>query len=210
LDMIRKRAPGGGRKPKGAAPMRSQVNVRMPDDIRAQLEAAARKRRRNVSEELLARLRVSFARERELDRKPATRALNYLISAIADLHAESAIRYGRLPKRPWTRDPFLFRSFKLTVARLLEVLEPPGDPQSFDNKHGDRTADLLPFDAPDDMADFASKELLWSLSVPHHVILRGDAKILDDEDKQELYALSNVRRDLGLGNDEPKSSEQGD
>src|SRR6516165_455129 len=55
--MARKRAPGGGRKPKGAAPMRSQLTIRMPDDLRTELEAAARKRGHNLTDELLWRLR---------------------------------------------------------------------------------------------------------------------------------------------------------
>jgi hypothetical protein len=204
--MVRKRAPGGGRKPKGAVPMRSQVNVRMPDDMRARLEAAARKRGRNVSEELLARLNASFARERELERERATRALMHMLSAAADLPAIYA-KFSRLPKRPWTRDPFLFQSFRLAVAQVLDELEPPGDPRSFDAKPGK----LLPFDTPEDLADFMSKELLLALSEPNRLLVRAKASGANlDEYQQGAYALLNVRRDLGLGNDEPKSSKQGD
>ena len=73
--MARKRAPGGGRKPKGPVAARSQLTVRMPDDLRAELEAAARRRNRNLTDELIGRIRVSFAREHEQKRDPATRAL---------------------------------------------------------------------------------------------------------------------------------------
>ena len=73
--MARKRAPGGGRKPKGPVAARSQLTVRMPDELRAELEAAARRRNRNLTDELIGRIRGSFAREHEQKRDPATRAL---------------------------------------------------------------------------------------------------------------------------------------
>jgi hypothetical protein len=73
--MAQKRAPGGGRKPKGPVAARSQLTVRITDDLRAELEAAARRRNRNLTDELIGRIRVSFAREHEQKRDPATRAL---------------------------------------------------------------------------------------------------------------------------------------
>jgi hypothetical protein len=188
--------------------MRSQFTCRMPDDLRSQLEVAARKRGRNLTDELLGRLRGSFAREREHERNPTTRALGYLISAMAELHAGSASKYSRLPKRPWTRDPFLFRSFKLAVAQLLDALEPPGDPQAFDSKPIVTSGDMLPFDTPEDMADFASKELLWAVSLDARTTQSIRRMISDDDVEQDLYAIEDARRDLGI--EESKSSEQGD
>jgi len=117
--MAQKRAPGGGRKPKGPVAARSQLTVRMPNDVRAELEAAARRRNRNLTDELIGRIRVSFAREHEQRRDPATRALLFLISQLAEqVHLNSPIE--------WHQNPFMFRAFKLAVARLLDALEPSG------------------------------------------------------------------------------------
>jgi hypothetical protein len=121
--MARKRAPGGGRKPKGATPARSQLTVRMPDDVRAELEAAARRRNHNLTDEVIGRIRASFAREYEQKRDPATRALLFLISQLAEqVHMNSPIE--------WHQNPFMFKAFKLAVARLLDALEPSGKIQS--------------------------------------------------------------------------------
>jgi hypothetical protein len=92
----------------------------MPDDLRSELEASARKRGRNLTDELLGRLRSSFAREHEQKRDPATRALNYLISKVAEL------THLGLPVK-WHQDPFMFRAFKLAVGALLDALEPSGE-----------------------------------------------------------------------------------
>src|SRR5262245_44631170 len=103
--MARKRAPGGGRKPKGAVAA-GLVAVRMQDDLRAQLDAAAKKRGYTLTDEVLGRLRASFAREREQRRDRAMRALGFLIATVADV----AHLGGRLNKQ-WHRDPFMFQAF---------------------------------------------------------------------------------------------------
>jgi hypothetical protein len=91
----------------------------MPDDVRTELEAAARRRNRNLTDELIGRIRASFAREHEQKRDPATRALLFLFSQLAEqVHLNSPIE--------WHQNPFMFRAFKLAVARLLDALEPSG------------------------------------------------------------------------------------
>jgi hypothetical protein len=102
---------------------RSQLTVRITDDLRAELEAAARRRNRNLTDELIGRIRLSFAREHEQKRDPATRALLFLISQLAEqVHMNSPIE--------WHQNPFMFRAFKLAVARLLDALEPSGKIQT--------------------------------------------------------------------------------
>jgi hypothetical protein len=90
----------------------------MPDDLRTELEAAAKRRGKNLTDELCGRLLASFAREHEQKRDPATRALCFLISELG-----KTTHFGA---RKWHRDPFLFRAFRLAVANLLEALEPAG------------------------------------------------------------------------------------
>jgi hypothetical protein len=189
--MSRKRAPGGGRKPKGTVPMRSQVGVRMPDDMRAQLEAAARKRGHSLSDELLARLRASFARDDEQQRDPLARALNSLIFRIA----RDVRMFTR--SKEWTRNPFAFRAFKLGVAKLLDAFDPPGDIHApvFEN-------DYRPFEAPEDLAAMAADTLLtWlfyarPLSKDRKTQLEQELQLDSGPYERELYELLRVRNYL--------------
>jgi hypothetical protein len=130
----RKRAPGGGRKPKGPAPMRSQLTIRIPEDTRTQLEAAARRNRKTLSDELLWRLRSSFSRERDERRDPAMRGLCHLIAELAHhvvgIHAAEGI--SRYEVWDWRSDAFFYRAFKVAVIRLLDALEPTGPIKAHD------------------------------------------------------------------------------
>jgi hypothetical protein len=170
--MIRKRAPGGGRKPKGAAPMRSQVNVRMPDDLRIELDAAAKRRRNgNLSDEIIGRLQRSLSREREERRDPAMRGLCHLIAELAHhvvgIHGMRGI--SRYEIWDWRSDAFFYRAFKLAVVRLLDALEPAGpirppeivvnkgEPDSFTKRYIDS------FEAPETRAEDAVEFILDAL-----------------------------------------------
>src|SRR5690348_13060707 len=110
--MTRKRAPGGGRKAFGttaACPM----SIRIDDELRAQLEVAARKNAKqnrtwNVSREMVRRLRQSFRKERGDHRNQAMRAICHLV-------AETG-RRGLRTDEPmeghnWHRNPFKFKTF---------------------------------------------------------------------------------------------------
>jgi len=127
--MIRKRAPGGGRKPSPHT-ARAQLTVRMPDDLRAELEVEAQKRDRTLTDELLARLRSSLANGREQERDPALRALNFVIAQLAERISSGmymADRKARLRlQKDWRTDPFKFAAFRFAVGKLLDELQPPG------------------------------------------------------------------------------------
>ena len=137
-----KRAPGAGRKPKGNfSRLSSVLTVRMPDQMRKRLAAAAKKRPAggwSVSQELLHRVQRSFDRERDERRDPATRALCYLLAEVISMATTV------LPNRDWRSDPFVFRSISLAFTQLLAALEPEGDIQPppledepFSGWHGD-------------------------------------------------------------------------
>jgi Arc-like DNA binding domain len=117
----RKRAPGAGRKPKGEFEnLTSPFSLRMPPDLRKQVEAAARRTGRSMSQEILRRVQNSFHRDRDRSNDPALRAICFLISQIAK-HASV------LEQRTWRTDPFKFKTFKRGVAVLLSKLEPSGE-----------------------------------------------------------------------------------
>jgi hypothetical protein len=177
----KKRAPGGGRKSQGEfSQLTSLFAVRMPDELREQLEAAAKNNRRSASQELLRRLDNSFGRDRDRDRDPPTRALCFLLSELAE-----KIRWpAKNEKTPWHRNPFLFRAFKIAVAKLLDELEPKGKIKSLaavnrfadDLKQSEKllgketvlaaTESLFKsWSAPDGAAEHAFRKVLFDLHV---------------------------------------------
>jgi Arc-like DNA binding dprotein len=127
----RKRAPGGGMKPRGEfSGLTSVLSLRMPDDMRAQLESAAKKHRptkRSLTQELLKRLERSFNEDREKSRDPALRALLYLIGEVAEGVTNPAPVRLKNTRPLWHSDPFLFRAFRIAVDKLLDEFEPPGE-----------------------------------------------------------------------------------
>ena len=130
--MAKKRRAGGGRKPKGDfSKLVAPLSIRMPAEMRKQLEAAAKTNGRSLSQELLRRLRDSFHRERDKARDPAMRALCFLMAETA----QEAVGYHQLKPYPsrervpmfdWRTNPFFFRAFKIAVGKLLDALEPIG------------------------------------------------------------------------------------
>ena len=218
--MVRKRAPGGGRKPLGPSAAQP-LTIRMDGDLRSQLEEAAVKRSKrkqnwNLSQEILLRLRWSLSKERE-DRR------NRAVSAICDLISDMAKRelHTDLPgQQSWHRDPFTFRAFKEAVTHLLDLLEPPGEMRPPQN-----LADAVYFGDPKTFGEFAAFREHNALLHASPLTRDETAKFLGfgvrtrmpgmdiemvspltiDEFEHELHAWSGIRRALGI--DEPKESE---
>ena len=138
--MVRKRAPGGGRKPSPHTP-RAQLTVRMPDDLRKQLERSVARRKNGhgwtLTDELVHRLQRSFNRERDERRDPAARALCYLLAEVISFvnaerndPTELVIRDGNAefaPNSGWRSDPFSFRTIRLAFDLILDALQPAGE-----------------------------------------------------------------------------------
>jgi len=138
--MVRKREPGGGRKPSPHTP-RAQLTVRMPDDLRKQLERSVARRKNGhgwtLTDELVHRLQRSFNRERDERRDPAARALCYLLAEVISFvnaerndPTELVIRDGNaefVPNSGWRSDPFYFRAIRLAFDLILNALQPPGE-----------------------------------------------------------------------------------
>src|SRR5262249_46953506 len=132
-----------GRKPKGEfSKLTSSLTIRIPDDMRDQLEHEADTRNQNITQVLLWHLRQSFKREYEKEHNPAIRALCFLITKLA--HDVVGLHHGKRPIFSWRSDPFFFRAFKIAVAKLLDALEPEGKirppklPKPFDDIFKDR------------------------------------------------------------------------
>jgi hypothetical protein len=120
----RQRAPGGGRK-KGSTPRQPPMSIRLPADLRDQLQVAANRAKsgkgRKLSSEIIARLRRDIDREKEDQREPTTWALNYLIS---ELTRKTILASPSGQRFDWHNDSFVSDSFRLAVSMLLEQLRP--------------------------------------------------------------------------------------
>jgi hypothetical protein len=138
--MKRKRAAGGGRKPKGEfSQLTSSLTIRIPEDMRKQLESEAAARGQSVAQVLLWHLRQSFNLRHDRERDPALQGLLFMIGQLAERIGGGRYSGGRYildadyrphlseNKREWRTDLFKFRAFKFAVGQLLDTLkEPPG------------------------------------------------------------------------------------
>jgi Arc-like DNA binding domain len=158
----RKRAAGGGRKPKGDfAGLSSPLSIRMPTDLRKELEAAARDSGKSITQELLRRLNDSFQRDRNKKRDPASRALCYLLAELIEL---VKVNMGE-DRQQWRADPFAFQSIKLGFAQILDALEPKGEIKPPDDISLNPVA-VIAATSPDAMAKTAAQLILYWLQTP--------------------------------------------
>lgn len=210
--MAKKRAPGGGMKPRGEySGLTSVLSLRMPAEMREELEKAARARSRkenkdiSLSQELLGRLRRSFVRDSNEARDPALQAVCYLIGEVAEgVTSPFPIRFGNL--RPlWRSNPFLFRAFKLAVGKLLDALEPKGEiktPVTLEVAKG-HTLDLTfpsfvanRYQTPEALADFVAAGI-WQALIRTTPLTVMDPRITR-WDLNVDYDMDRARRDLSV------------
>lgn len=199
----RKRAKGAGAKPKGEfSGLTSPLSFRMPAAMRRELEQARRKSGRSTTQEVLTRLKYSFNEDRRKARDPALQAVCYLIGEAAEgITNPAPVRVKNL--RPlWRSDPFLFRAFKLAVAKLLDALEPAGEikpPRSgFEIADGTRilaASKILRdiYQTPETLGNFVAAGILRALLSPVPVESWGWPR-----PRWEDYGMEPACRDLGL------------
>jgi hypothetical protein len=183
----------------------------MPQELRGELEAAAKKRGRSLTRELIWRLQVSLNRERIDRQDQVMRALCFLFTDLAEkLHFRQ--------EGKWYRDPFTFRAFKLAVGKLLDALEPSGEAKSPFVKLGDSDEPLHQqlvewFRTPESAATHAAGLTLENLFRPKKItaeeraaIKRVETEIFDygtgnlmiEDFEREYFAMDMVGRVLGI------------
>jgi hypothetical protein len=121
--MVRRRAPGGGRKPRGEGAA-IHFNSRIAPEVRRRLEIDAARNGRSLSHEIEVRLADSVRVAPQPDEP--TRAFAYLIGELATILRVAE----RLPQEAafdWTRSRFDFEAFRYAVLHLLERLAPVGE-----------------------------------------------------------------------------------
>jgi Arc-like DNA binding domain len=217
----RKRASGAGRKPAGQfAGLSAPFNVRMPPELRAALEEAAKRRGRSMSQELLARLAYSFHRDREQAHDPAMRALCYLIADTARFVSGLFSTVDNKPHHDWRSSPFMFEAFKLAVAHLLNALRPKGEirspleelPMKFEGttrEEMEATRFFVDSYATPEARARIAFETVWNAVLtydprnveepPQDLYGSGDLrKRLKQWDEARAYGMADARRDLKL------------
>jgi hypothetical protein len=201
-----------GRPPKGDFEgLTSAISMRMPNDMRAMLEASAAKRPGggwSLTQEILHRLQRSFDRERDERRDPSSRALCYLLAEIISVVSRNSVG------NEWRSNPFAFRAIKLAFTQILDALEPPGKIIPPSQKTGDSFLDTLwvgmatagvGFEkTPEAMAEFACAELLSALrsesreSIPLSVQY-GDRPTLRSPQREDFeFGMTDAKRALEL------------
>jgi hypothetical protein len=199
--MVRKRAAGGGRKPKGDFhKVSSSFSIRMPAEMRAELKAAAGKNDRAEGQELLRRLQDSFHRDRDKSRDPASRALCYLLAELIELVSLNSFENPK--KSEWRNNPFAFRVIKLAFTQILKSLEPKGEIQPPSGEWLNAFF-MIRTDKPDEMAEVAAVIILSMLHTPlpsnPTKSSPGIAQITyTRRDRQRQYGMSDALRDFHI------------
>ncbi|HZC55250.1 MAG TPA: hypothetical protein VE396_04270, partial [Xanthobacteraceae bacterium] len=159
----------------------------------------------SLSQEMLGRLHKSFHREGMMERHKATRALAYLVGYLAE---QCDIKIKEHDKEfHWNTDATVFEAFRLALAMSLEQLRPKENKLQ---EHLEKAAvhetwrEFL--SSPDEMSKHVFRDV-WSYIQDVQPISAAQARatgdFLDDpslalEWLRESYALSDVRRDLGI------------
>jgi hypothetical protein len=94
-------------------------SVRMPKAMRDELTRAAKENKVSEGQELLDRLQRSFDGERQTGRDPTMTQFCFLFVELAEL-----VHFHRMTD--WRSDPWLYRTIKQGIVKLLDVFQPPG------------------------------------------------------------------------------------
>ena len=218
--MIRKRAPGGGRKP--ARPISgklSNFSTRITAETRRALEAAAKETGQSISQVAERLIKGGLAEMRAANRDPAMRALCFLIAQLADhIVGPKAIEgETEYPVYNWRADPFFYRAFKIAVGQLLDALEPPGPIKAYEvTASGDVDASLRRY-----LETFKTPEARAQASVDYILLAFRAMPRASGETKEalrklvvesgfpqlvrEFYGMPDAARDLAV---KPRSGER--
>jgi len=121
--MAAKRAPGGGRKPKGPFKGKTAVfTTRIRPEVRGALDRQAQRNNRSVSQEVEYRLEQSLEKPRLSEKAlgaPRNRALGYIV-------ARFGATIEQMTGENWREDKFTFEALKSAIDTVLFDLAPEG------------------------------------------------------------------------------------
>jgi hypothetical protein len=161
--LAKKRAPGGGRKPQGDfSGLTKPLSIRLPDDLRAELEAAAGKSGKSVTQELLRRLNDSFHRDVAKQRDPASYALCFVLAELISLVNWNTGGDDATPS-DWRKNPFAFKTIRLAFDRLMATFEPRGKVKAPSPLRLGGSVGYVGGSTPKEMAENAAITMLFAL-----------------------------------------------
>ena len=203
--MARKRAAGGGRKPRGGFRGKTRTfTTRITSATRAALEQAARESGWSLSQEAERRLDESFGRDRKWSRAPHVRALGYAINkAIAQVEART--------ERSFVTDPFTAEAVRHAVNFMVSHFSrlPQGDgPLEVPPRVQAEMAEAVANKLPPEVREWECTPAAVGNSATGYVITRIENQVTAEE-AQRLgrpmhYLLDDegywqIKRDLGSG-----------
>jgi hypothetical protein len=156
----RKRAPGGGAKPKGPFPGKSAtLTTRITPDTRAELKRSASEQNRSLSQEVEFRLR-DFAKQNQ--RPPHIRSL---ADAISLLVATVELRTGKR----WSNDCFTADAVQQAVSAFMLKITPQSAGQPLIPEKLERWLERLPslreaLRSPLALGELVADELMYQIS----------------------------------------------
>jgi hypothetical protein len=207
---MRKRRPGGGRKPSPTAGAVASLSLRIDAETRGALEAEAAKSGKKLSRVVERLLREGIEdRGYRSDVSSAVRALGIVVESV---ERASRLYAGDGTVREWNSDPTAFEVFRLAITKLLDKLRPPGDT--------DRSSDgPLVGQAPEERAEVIFRQIwadLLTASPPvetkdlikyydHRCPASPETIAMYGEVSRRSYRIERVRRDLNIqSKQEPK------
>jgi len=196
--------------------------IRMPPDMRARLEAAAKSSGRTLTGELLSRLKGSFIRDEERRTPNTIRALSYMAN-ITERRIELVLcGQDRINGNHWRNDYLVFDAFKAGVNWHLDQLRPRQSLIADSIARGD--APLVKIIVPDpqqvgavgeamaravfsEVQDASTKETRRYLN---EIQTMSAAEEIDDTDlrvsRDIAYAREDAKRDLKIDDSEEGKS----
>lgn len=170
---------GAGRKAADERPgaKTSYLGARISPETRAALELEATEAGQSVSRMAEILLDEALETRRLNARNDSTRAICYVIGEMAEIIAPQMLKTKNFAS-DWRNDPFLFETYKLAIAKVMDALRPAGEivsplerePALQDLLDRSRTlSDLAgmrwgPLDTPEKRAEYAAIIILHNLN----------------------------------------------
>jgi hypothetical protein len=218
--MIRKRKPGGGRKPKGSIRGKSEVfTTRITPEVCKAIEREAESSGRSISQaaEHLLRLGLGLEAKRRNDFR-SLYAICFVIErlalGVADQWWKDVGRHRQgVQFQQWLTDPFCYEAFAITVRFLLDELRPKGKIESplseIDRSLAEHKDPLIitfvkhTYESPDLLAAYVFTHLFSQVSRPNRDFVNELYGETDDPVagifKAGFYGFEDAHRDLKLG-----------
>jgi hypothetical protein len=235
--MVKKRKPGGGRKPKGPIRAKSEVfTTRITPETREAIEREAQLSGQSISQAAERLLESGLASKRRGQAHRPLRSLCFVIEQLARAIADqwwTDIGSHKTPRKSaesrqdeWLTDPFCYAAFTAAVNGLLEELRPKGmieSPLSDElidaSLAGQTNPALLPFikhtyQSPGNLAAYVFAHIVGQLK--HPVPSPDDFKtyvspggLVGDRIVENFYGFAEAHRDLKLASKARRMESEG-